>query len=567
MLQQGLIPISFGITGHRDVPPQDIARHQVTLRKLFDDVRASHPSSPFILITSLAEGADRIAAHIALDAGWEIGVSLPMEANSFEQDFQSSDSVEEFRQLCSKASWLRVDGRSNRPDCYAEASGWVAAHAQILIAMWDGQPSSAVGGTAHTVKIFLEGPNTPRLAIPDTGPVIQIVTRRLGRLDALPDEHVGRVVHHVPRPAGFSAEGEEERWKTILRRIDQFNGDARIVLEKQRQEIEQSRSYLNGASTIVDSAIPASAAAASWIYGVADKVSFDTQQRRNQHFWKLIVIALLAILLEQLYSGPVGHPALLTGSVVVGMVAFVLFRQGVRNRLEDRYIDYRSLAEGCRVQYFWKVAGIEKGAADHFLRDQRDELEWIRQAILGTELVENTVEVVSEKRISACQAVRNYWINDQRHYFVGTTGKTSGNKFKVNDEANARLDRILRRFMFGAVGTMVATAIVNWSVAPLMGDFGDPLVQGMIVGYGLLFAAAGVTKAYQEVKDFGGQAQRYRRTGLSMSMAQHRLDHTLLLGDVEGATHVLYEAGKMALQENNDWLLEHRERPVSVPIG
>ena len=50
-------------------------------------------------------------------------------------------------------------------------------------------------------------------------------------------------------------------------------------------------------------------------------------------------------------------------------------------RYEHRFHDYRALAEGLRVQMYWNAAGITACAADHYLRRQRSEFEWIRQAL------------------------------------------------------------------------------------------------------------------------------------------------------------------------------------------
>jgi hypothetical protein len=49
--------------------------------------------------------------------------------------------------------------------------------------------------------------------------------------------------------------------------------------------------------------------------------------------------------------------------------------------LSDKYQDYRALAEGMRVQFYWRLAGLKLSVADHYLRKQRSELDWICSAI------------------------------------------------------------------------------------------------------------------------------------------------------------------------------------------
>ena len=45
-----------------------------------------------------------------------------------------------------------------------------------------------------------------------------------------------------------------------------------------------------------------------------------------------------------------------------------------------------ALAEGLRIQIFWRLAGISDAAADHYLRKQRSELDWIRRAMRAHDL-------------------------------------------------------------------------------------------------------------------------------------------------------------------------------------
>lgn len=85
--------------------------------------------------------------------------------------------------------------------------------------------------------------------------------------------------------------------------------------------------------------------------------------------------------------------------------------------------------------------------------------------------------------------------------------------------------------------------------------------------YGMLFAAAAVSKIYQETKAFGEQANRYQRMALSMQLARKQIDSALDAKDLNLAQRALFAIGREALAENGDWLLIHRERPVKVPLG
>lgn len=80
-------------------------------------------------------------------------------------------------------------------------------------------------------------------------------------------------------------------------------------------------------------------------------------------------------------------------------------------RFQSKFQDYRALAEGMRVQFYWRLFGLKNSAADHYLRKQMSELEWIPNAIRNWSVPED-VELRPQKEI-----VLRRWINDQINYF------------------------------------------------------------------------------------------------------------------------------------------------------
>ena len=74
---------------------------------------------------------------------------LPMPAADYERDFQTEESKSEFRAVLEEAACMRVasaegdawkvDGEP-RNEQYARAGSIIAEHAQVLFAVWDGQP-------------------------------------------------------------------------------------------------------------------------------------------------------------------------------------------------------------------------------------------------------------------------------------------------------------------------------------------------------------------------------------------------------------------------------------------
>ncbi len=138
-------PVRVGVTGHRTVPGYD------AVVRAIDAVIAGVPT-PARLVTSLAEGADRLVAHAARAHGWTLDVILPLEADDYRADFTGRGSVAEFGTLLDAATTVTVvRPAASRPEAYQAAGLAMLDRSQALIAVWDGQPARGVGGTAEVV--------------------------------------------------------------------------------------------------------------------------------------------------------------------------------------------------------------------------------------------------------------------------------------------------------------------------------------------------------------------------------------------------------------------------------
>lgn len=563
----GLVPVVIGVTGHRDIPDSDVDALVEATRAALDEITRFSPHSPHVLLSSLAEGADRIAAQVALERGWALGVILPGPAEIYALDFKTAESLTDFRKLLSKAAWVEeLPAEVMTPVAYRAAGLRIARQAFYLLAYWDGAATTSEGGTADIVDLFLHGIPEERMAgaadnsLLEARPVWHIITRRQSNLDSIPNSDIGKLVHLAPEPEGLRSECELERWAAVLRHIDQFNQDAAQCLVSDNVEVKKVRGRLDVAP---DHELPIQARRSATLHAIADAISMYTQARRTMHMRTLFALAICAIFSEQLYSGLITDPSVLMLAIASGICAWLVYMHGARIRLENRYLDYRALAEACRVQYFWKRAGMKACVADHFLRDQRDELEWIRRAVRTTELMPGELALSREQMGS----VANAWLDGQLHYFVGKSGESGGNsagKNLVRDEVWTGRASLL--FKAGIVTTIFLATFHFLYVAEL-GDAGSISIQIIMLAYGAMFASAGLIKIHQEVNAFSEHANRYRRMGVAMTVAKQRLESALSNNQLAEAENILLGAGRDALEENGGWLLLHRERPVKVPIG
>ncbi len=73
-------------------------------------------------------------------------------------------------------------------------------------------------------------------------------------------------------------------------------------------------------------------------------------------------------------------------ALVVLAVIVAVWVKGVG--LQDRFQDYRALAEGLRVEFYWRLARVRESVYDHYLARQEGELDWIRNAMRAARLHE-----------------------------------------------------------------------------------------------------------------------------------------------------------------------------------
>jgi hypothetical protein len=183
------VPLIFGVSGHRDLLTTKVPRLRKQLSEIFARLRVAYPHTPFRLLTPLAEGADRLAAEVALASDVDLFVPLPMKRQEYERDFTTAKSLAEFRALLAlaKSHWevplATRRGIERRTQQYAEVGDFIARNSHILILLWDGRDNRKVGGTAWVRKrrgYWVNTASNPFLGgVPLAyGPTIHVVTHR-----------------------------------------------------------------------------------------------------------------------------------------------------------------------------------------------------------------------------------------------------------------------------------------------------------------------------------------------------------------------------------------------------
>ena len=153
--------LRIGVSGHR-VPPKLPEESEAPLRAHIDRIlaaiaataRKANAASALVIVSSLAEGSDRIVAAAGLAAGFALQVVLPFNRAEYARDFETQASRREFEQLLDRArDVFELDGAADeRPRAYEAAGLFMLANIDVLIAIWDGEVAAGVGGTAQIVE-------------------------------------------------------------------------------------------------------------------------------------------------------------------------------------------------------------------------------------------------------------------------------------------------------------------------------------------------------------------------------------------------------------------------------
>jgi hypothetical protein len=142
--------LTIGITGHRILCETD--KITGALDQVMWAIKAAFPSEAYTLLSSLAEGADRLAAECALKQGIHLITPLPLPKKDYLTDFVTQESKLAFETLLSQAqTMIELPNLPTRNASYEAAGYYILEHCDVLIAIWDGRSAQGQGGTGDMI--------------------------------------------------------------------------------------------------------------------------------------------------------------------------------------------------------------------------------------------------------------------------------------------------------------------------------------------------------------------------------------------------------------------------------
>jgi hypothetical protein len=578
------IRFRVGVTGHRDILPEDVEALRQSSHELLSSLRSDMPGTRISVISGLAEGADRIFAEAALALNMPVEAVLPMPLKYYKDDFDEA-STRELNRILDKETvecielplspGLGADDSSwpqgARNSLYANLSDDLRRRSNLLVAFWDGDYKNLTGGTDDTVVKFLEaipGQNHAAIELMDAdGALLNgeplaywIPTRRISS-----DKQTSMVAGES-LPCWLAASGERFRqwpdppddFQQELTEFDRFN--------QQYLELSQSDSLLsygnlldNCSDTLKEEAQQLKESDQSYV--MADSLALYFQARSDRMFkWFSLMTALMGLLFL-VYAKLAAVQILLIAYLALFFGGVFIHWRGGKRQWFTRHLVYRCLAETMRVRFFLDLAGAGDGARIHSLLETTGinkfrGFSWIRQVLQSTNPVadlSSTESVTAEDRI---ELVRRLWIEDQANYFERKT-----HQLHLHHQ---KLERIKKWVIWGLIAATVGLVFFKKFLLGIGLTDHLSLKTLLIFLMGLLPFWLGVWEVYQSKMAVKELMWQYRNQSDNYSSTNGLLQNST---NVEYQKSLIARLGQASILENFLWIINRYHREHEPPVA
>lgn len=628
------VPILVGITGHRDIADEPKLLEDISA--VFNTIAGKYPASPIVLLTPLGEGADRTAAK-AVNSLRLTGMNiryltiLPMAEGEYTKTFADASSVEEYFALKNQGMGCQQipvpdsvcgDSDLSHEQLYANLGAYLAQHTQVLIAAWNGAEEDAgrkcscelgcladgascpqlplkLGGTYHVLRMRFfgvedDGRRGSYLANREFGPVYWIKSKRISSDYMAEGESIagpayprfplnpgqgGDLCHRLVKncfPEQVRNASVNRTYDKVMFKLDAYNLDISVKYAALSDQIQASKeefctSALGNLAPLGDCNVVSQ-------YSAADCLSVYYQSKRRMDIIFLVALAFLGLLSYSLYSGPLVSYLFILGYTALYLAGclFYLFRVKA-NRHHEKYVDYRGIAEGLRVQFFWGLAGVSASVPNVFLGKQKGSVSWIKTAINNCIV---TAQAQKDRLPAGSNAglelAEQLWLRKQRDYYDRKHPRKSR-----ADTAQKGLEAVL--FATGLAAAVFLAGIdtletfaygtsgVN-AVFSMFGSSGDYMRahQWLVFSVGFLPVIIASYKVFTELMAYAKLARNFKWMRLVYSVGLNEFTRIRSCPDTDTEVlrkcrKLLYDIGVEALAENEEWIGILDDRVPELP--
>jgi hypothetical protein len=209
--------LAIGFTGHRSLP--DGAKSRELIRGFLREQKAK-TSAIVYGVSSAAAGGDLLFAESCLELEIPLRILLPLPREEFRKDFDPAAWLRA-EAVMSKAVSVDVTGdREIRDEAYYECGVETVQQSQLMIALWDGEPSRGMGGTEE-IKDFAEEMGKPVIWIHSETGAMQVLNEpALQELEKLQDDELEFLNGLPDAGVTLSSDSQTELAEAWLKKTD-----------------------------------------------------------------------------------------------------------------------------------------------------------------------------------------------------------------------------------------------------------------------------------------------------------------------------------------------------------
>jgi hypothetical protein len=530
-------------------------------------------------VSPIADGADQIAAEVALELGWELQAVLPFARDAYRASLASDEARTKFDRLLARATCrLELPGDPDHGlDAYVMTGRATVAHCDVLIAIWDGLPPRGRGGTGEVVQLALTRgtaivhvPMSPggdtRILWSAFDPTVVTVADDPSVARPLDPSDVETLLRGLLMPPSDQQEQHflkrflRERLRRIRTRIEypllltaagvrpfrardltSRHAEAQIRDEWQRYRVGCVEAHN------ISSPLDLLEEAYSW----ADRLATHfAQTYRSGHIFNFVLggvavcLGLAAFMAPHLKFEEAALELLLTLAIILNAVI------GSREEWHRRWLDYRQLAERLRPMRSLKLLGIAApdppGTETNPIA--RRWIDWYAGGIWrGMGCPSGSIDRACAARLA--KAIADHEVEPQVGYH------------QRNSRQIELLDHRLEQ-----TGFVLFSATVVVTIATLIGlGLGSEFVN--TYGNWFTLVSAGFPALGTAVfgirfqGDFGGDAVRSMATADTLRQIDHELRKDVTLSR---AADLAEQAARIMLSDLDEWRLVNQQRDLSV---
>ena len=587
--------LSVGVTGHRaDVlPPGGVEVLRSRIRNVLlliaeagaallereqgCFVPGQPPQRRFV--SPIADGADQIAAEVALELGWELQAILPFDRAAYRKSLANHGARERFDELMARATCtLELPGDKKREiDAYVMTGRATVAHCDILIAVWDGRPPRGRGGTGEVVQLAIThgtavvhvplDPDSPsRLLWSAFDPTVLTVADDPGVERPLELEGMDALLTGLMMPPPDEQEQQflkrfmSERLRAFRTRIEYplllaAAGVGKFKPAKMTDKYcaEQIRDewqrYREGCVDVhqISAPIDLLERAYSW----ADRLATHfAQTYRSGHIFNFVLGAIAVCLGLSAFMAPHLKFQFAAAEMLITIAIILNAHIGSRDEWHRRWLDYRQLAERLRPMRSLKLLGIAAPDPPGTLTNPVPK-RWIDWYASGIWRAMGCPSGSLDPPRAAALAVAI-----AEHEVAPQVGYHRRNAQQI-EKLDHRLEQIGTTLFATTLLVSVATLLGLALNAPFVNTYGNWFT---LVSAG--FPALGTAVfGIRFQADFGGDALRSLATADTLGQIEEELRKGVTLSR---AADLAEQAARIMLADLDEWRMVNQQRDLSV---